>query len=344
MNNKQKGINIRRQILRDLRFHSKDIVKHISSIFDITPQAVYRHIKHLEKEKRLVSTGQRKGKQYFLGDIREHITSFEITEDFAEDIIWRDHFAYLLDGEPDNIIEICHYGFTEMLNNAIEHSESEVVHIGLRRDEEKILIAIVDNGEGIFRRIKRLCNLEDENQALFELSKGKLTTDPENHTGEGIFFTSRSFDNFTVISKGLQFSHDDGEEYDLFEEVDDKIASFGTRVKMLLARDSQRNLQSVFDGFTAGPEDFQFNKTIIPVKLAQYGNEKLVSRSQAKRLLTRIDKFEHVIFDFEGVDSIGQAFADEIFRVYANKNSKIKLTPINMVANVQKMVNRALHS
>ncbi|PHS24983.1 MAG: ArsR family transcriptional regulator [Methylophaga sp.] len=344
MDNKQKGIRIRSQILKNLRFHPKDIVKHISSIFNITPQAVYRHIKYLENEKRLVSTGQRKGKQYFLGDIREHIISFEITEGFAEDIIWRDHFAYLLDGEPDNIVEICHYGFTEMLNNAIDHSESEGVHIGLRRDEENILIAIADDGEGIFRRIKRLCNLEDENQALFELSKGKLTTDPENHTGEGIFFTSRSFDKFAILSKGLHFAHDDNEEYDFLEEVDDNFGELGTQVQMLLRRNSKRKLQSVFDGFTAGPEDFQFNKTIIPVKLAQYGNEKLVSRSQAKRLLTRIDKFEHVIFDFEGVEGVGQAFADEIFRVYANKNPNITLIPKKMVENVQKMVKRALNA
>lgn len=185
--------------------------------------------------------------------------------------------------------------------------------------------------------------MEDENQALFELSKGKLTTDPENHTGEGIFFTFRAFDKFAILSKGLHFSHDDNEEYDFLEEVDDNIG-FGTRVHMLLARNSNKKLQNIFDGFTAGPEDFQFNKTIIPVKLAQYGNEKLISRSQAKRLLVRVDKFEQVIFDFDGVESIGQAFADEIFRVYANKNLNITLIPINMNGNVGKMVKRALNT
>ncbi|MEI7708427.1 MAG: STAS-like domain-containing protein, partial [Chlorobium sp.] len=87
---------------------------------------------------------------------------------------------------------------------------------------------------------------------------------------------------------------------------------------------------------------FQFNKTVIPVRLAQYENEKLVSRSQAKRLLCRIERFKHVIFDFDGVSAIGQAFADEIFRVYAKNHPDIVLVSVKMVPNVAKMVNRAI--
>jgi hypothetical protein len=85
---------------------------------------------------------------------------------------------------------------------------------------------------------------------------------------------------------------------------------------MLIRRDSTRELQTVFDDY-AGPDEFQFNKTVIPVRLAQYENEKLVSRSQAKRVLAHLERFRNVIFDFDGISSIGKAFADEIFRVYA---------------------------
>jgi len=116
----------------------------------------------------------------------------------------------------------------------------------------------------------------------------------------------------------------------------------GTVVHMLINRNSPRTTQDVFDELTAGPEEFQFNKTVIPVRLAQYENEKLVSRSQAKCLLIRIEKFQHVIFDFEGVSSVGQAFADEIFRVYQKKHPKIVLMPINMEIGVSRMVNKAL--
>jgi len=59
----------------------------------------------------------------------------------------------------------------------------------------------------------------------------------------------------------------------------------------------------------------------VPVKLAQYGNDKLVSRSQAKRLLARVELFKVVMLDFTNVPTIGQAFADEIFRVFRKRAS-----------------------
>lgn len=110
---------------------------------------------------------------------------------------------------------------------------------------------------------------------------------------------------------------------------------------MIINRDSNRTIQEIFDAY-AGPDDYQFNKTVIPVRLAQYGNEKLLSRSQAKRLLARVERFQYVIFDFEGVSSIGQAFADEIFRVYARNHPEIVLHPDKMELNVKKMVDRAV--
>ena len=342
MNNKERGIKIRRQILRDVKHHPTDISKHIANIFSITPQAVNNHIKRLESEQWLSSSGIGKGKRYFLGDLREYQSSFLITNEFTEDGVWRNQFSFIFEGLPDNIVDICHYGFTEMVNNAIDHSEGEFVYISVVRDKEKVIIFVIDDGEGIFTKIKTLCELSDERQALFELSKGKLTTDPDNHTGEGIFFTSRVFDEFEIDSKGLKFSHDDKYEFDFIFESGISEDEAGTAIYMLIKRDSDRDIQTVFDSYTAGPDEFQFNKTIVPVRLAQYENERLVSRSQAKRLLARIDKFQNVIFDFEGVPAVGQAFADEIFRVYANNHKNIILLPVNMVVSVEKMVNRAI--
>ena len=93
--------------------------------------------------------------------------------------------------------------------------------------------------------------------------------------------------------------------------------------------------------FTSGPDDFQFNKTIIPIRLAVFGQEKLVSRSQAKRVLTRVDKFKNVVFDFDEVETIGQAFADEIFRVYASKHKDLVLSTTNTNVQINRMIARA---
>ena len=339
MSNKGRGERIRRQIVNDVKYHPADISKHIARIFSITVQAVNRHIRRLESEEWLISTGTGKGKRYFLGDLREHKSLLPLSDNFTEDSLWRNQYSFVFEGLPENIMDICHYGFTEMVNNVIDHSDGKHIYISAKRDKETIIIFVLDNGEGIFRKIKRLHKLNDERQALFELSKGKLTTDPDNHTGEGIFFTSRVFDEFEIDSKGVKFSHNDQFEFDYISETEFSKNEAGTAVYLLINRDSERNIQAVFDDY-AGPDEFQFNKTVIPVRLAQYGNEKLVSRSQAKRLLARIERFQNVIFDFEGVSAIGQAFADDILRVYANNHPDIVMLPIKMEPNVKKMVIR----
>jgi hypothetical protein len=76
------------------------------------------------------------------------------------------------------------------------------------------------------------------------------------------------------------------------------------------------------------------------VKLAQYGNDKLVSRSQAKRLLARVELFKTVLFDFEGVEMIGPAFADEIFRVFVGIHSEINVFPINTNPEIDRIISR----
>ena len=81
-------------------------------------------------------------------------------------------------------------------------------------------------------------------------------------------------------------------------------------------------------------------QTIIPVRLVQYGDEKLISRSQAKRLLERVDRFKTVIFDFKEVETIGQAFADEVFRVFKQQHPHIDIIPINANELVMQMINR----
>ena len=344
MDNKARGIVIRGQILREVKNHPSDITKHIAKHFSITPQAVNSHIKRLEKGELISSTGIGKGKKYYLGDVRECITYFRLEDGFAENDVWRENYSFIFENLAENIIDICHYGFTEIVNNVIDHSAGKGVHISVRRNKNNIEIMVIDDGEGIYKRIKRLCKLADERQALLELSKGKLTTDPANHSGEGIFFTSRVFDKFVIESKGLEFSHDHEVEFDFLSDSSIPKDQVGTLVFMVIRRNSKRILQGVFDEYTAGPEDFQFNRTVIPVRLAQYGNEKLVSRSQAKRILIRIENFKYVIFDFSEVSFIGQAFADEIFRVYAHRHPEIILTPVNMEEDVTKMIKRALLS
>ncbi|MCA1793883.1 MAG: DUF4325 domain-containing protein, partial [Desulfobacteraceae bacterium] len=256
-----------------------------------------------------------------------------------EDVVWRNDMSVLLSDFPDNVIEVWGYCFTEILNNAIDHSSGQTVRINLKKNAVSTEIYIHDDGEGIFNKIQRIMGLLDERHAILELSKGKLTTDPSHHTGEGIFFSSRMVDDFQILSGGTYFSHKHTEESDWILER--YKPGKGTLVYMKMKNNSSRNVKKIFDTYTT-TEDYGFNKTIVPVRLAQYGNEMLVSRSQAKRLLSRIDRFKTVILDFEGVDFIGQAFGDEIFRVFAMKNKDIILLHVNASKEVEQMIMRAL--
>jgi len=172
-----------------------------------------------------------------------------------------------------------------------------------------------------------------------ELSKGKLTTDPDNHSGEGIFFTSRCFEQFSIISGGVHFNHHEriNDEHWIFES---EHTGSGTTVFMEMDWDCNRKIDDVFQEYAAEEHDYAFNKTVVPVDLVRVGKENLVSRSQAKRLLARIDQFHTVVLDFKGVDKIGQGFADEVFRVFKNKHPEVIINLINVRQGVRRMIRR----
>ena len=198
---------------------------------------------------------------------------------------------------------------------------------------------ISDNGVGIFKKLQEALHLPDERYAVLELAKGKLTTDPARHTGEGIFFSSRMFDSFGIASGHTYFGHQFESEEDWIMNDADR-QELGTTVFMSLNNHTSRTVKKIFDRYTSD-EDYGFNTTVVPLKLAQYGNDKLISRSQAKRVLARTDLFKIVLLDFEAVPSIGQALADEIFRVFANEHPNLKLMPIHANSEVKRMIDRA---
>jgi anti-sigma regulatory factor (Ser/Thr protein kinase) len=253
----------------------------------------------------------------------------------AEDLVWRSNIEPSLGQLQQNVSDIWHYGFTEIFNNAIDHANGRKVEVLLRKNAAATELAIIDDGVGIFKKIQTELGLLDERHAVLELAKGKLTTDPENHTGEGIFFTSRMFDAFDIFSGGVYFSHKFGEAEDWILERAQPES--GTAVWMKLNTHTLRSQKKVFDEFTSG-DDFGFTKTVVPVHLAQYGDERLISRSQAKRLLARIDRFKTVILDFTGVQSIGQAFADEVFRVFVLRHPEVELFDIKANSAVKRMI------
>ncbi len=335
----KRGEKIRQYILDNVENNPAEIVSVVCHTFDITRQAVNKHMQRLVEQKEIIAKGTTRNRRYHLHPLAEWEEIFPLDNTISEDIVWSKYIAPLLGELPDNVLDIWHFGITEMFNNAIDHSEGRHASVTLKKTSTTSEVIIYDNGVGIFKKIQHKLNLHDERHSVLELAKGKLTTDPANHSGEGIFFSSRMFDNFTILSGSVYFSHTHGEIEDWILEHQRSHA--GTMVVMRLSNNTSRTSKQVFDRFTSG-DDYGFTKTVVPVALTQYGDDKLVSRSQAKRLLVRVDKFKTVIFDFSDVESIGQAFADEVFRVFANRHPEIELIPLNTNKAVSQMINRAL--
>ena len=107
---------------------------------------------------------------------------------------------------------------------------------------------------------------------------------------------------------------------------------------------SSRTTNEVFARYATDQDDYAFRKTHIVVGLARAEGEKLISRSQAKRIMARVERFREVVLDFQGVESIGPAFADEIFRVFRAQHPAVRVFPVNTAEAVQRMISRAMFS
>lgn len=333
-----RGEDVRRYIIENVEKYPTNISKITSDHFKITRQAVNKHLQRLAEEKILTDTGKTRNRSYKLCPLVEWKQTFAITREIAEDVVWTDDIRSVLGHLPDNVMNIWHHGFTEMFNNAKDHSGGTYIGVHIKKTAAETEMLVADNGVGIFRKIQAAMNLLDERHAVLELAKGKFTTDPKNHSGEGIFFTSRMFDFFDILSGGVFFSHELGHPEDWISELDQSRE--GTFVWMKLYNHTSRTTRKVFDQFSSDDDEYKFNKTMVPVKLAKYGDDNLISRSQAKRLLARIELFKVVILDFKDVPTIGQAFADEIFRVFANQHPNVQLMPTHANSEVKRMIER----
>jgi anti-sigma regulatory factor (Ser/Thr protein kinase) len=331
-------------VIAEILAHPEDIARVTSERFGISRQAVNRHLARLVDEGKLTAVGATRQRRYAPALLVNQQFVLSVSSSLQEDRVWEASVGPLLVGVPRNIEEICFYGFTEMLNNVIDHSGSTTVKIVIERSLVTVSMSILDEGVGIFKKIAAELHLDDERHAILELCKGKLTTAPDRHSGEGIFFTSRMFDSYSLRSGPTVLICKKAESW-LLHERDfpmNLLPMNGTFVTMEIDVNSTQTQVEVFDRFSDKEEDYGFTRTHVPVALARHGTENLISRSQAKRLVARFDRFNDVLLDFATVPMIGQAFADEVFRVFQNAHPGIKLTWVNATVEVEQMIRRAL--
>lgn len=292
-----------------------------------TRQAVYV----LASDKRAVHAAQAA-----IRHISLRLCNTQLAEDMIFSRVERETGIFL--DVPENIRKIVQFGFTEMLNNAIDHSQSEKIIIDCRKTDTAISFTVRDFGIGIFNNVRESKKLPGTLEAIQELLKGKTTTLPEKHSGQGVFFTSKAADTF-IVDGGDKKLTINNLLPDVF--ISDRASLKGTLVFFAINLKSKKQLVDVFNAFTSDIEgDSEFSKTRISVKLFQFGKD-LLSRSEAKRVGVNLEHFREVELDFRGVTTVGQAFADEIFRVWHNAHGSVRLIPINANDIIKLMIRRA---
>ena len=238
-----------------------------------------------------------------------------------------------------NIQDIVHYSFTEIFNNALDHSNGKKIKASTSLYKDKLTISIEDDGVGIFSKVARFLNLPTLQESVLQLSKGKLTTDPVHHTGEGLFFSARLFDVFEIYANGLHYYRDNQENDFGIEHLDKRPQ--GTKITMSLNLHTERDLVTVFKQYQH-PQSLAFDRTEILVELSRLGQEVLISRSQAKRITFGLEKFNLITLDFSGIRLIGQGFVDEIFRIFAQAHPSIQIHYKHANEDVTFMIKRSL--
>ena len=321
-------------ILNKIEQNNKSISKSVSENFSINQNTVHTYINELVNEN--IIRRIKRGTYELVTTKNEY--SFNIKEEnIKSDVYIYSHYIEgFIKETGENVKKIWIYVLSEMLNNVLEHSEAENLRVTIEKNYLNTKVIFWDDGIGIFNKIKNYFDYDEIDEAVYELFKGKLTTDKKNHSGEGIFFSSRIMDKFVIVSSNKVFSSNKYDDNMFVNLLDDEFD--GTCVLMELSNFSNKKMSDVFSAYTDEVGDF--TKTSIPMK--NMFDASPISRSQAKRVCDRLDNFKEVVFDFSDVEWMGQGFAHQVFVVFSNQNPKIKLIPINMNDDVKKMYNHVM--
>jgi anti-sigma regulatory factor (Ser/Thr protein kinase) len=307
----------------------------VARVAHVTRQAAHYHLRQLVQSGDLVREGAGRATRYRL---RADRTSTYELAGLEEDQLWLEEQRMLRRLDPDalerpNVRQILNFAVTEMANNAIDHSRGSHLVIRWFLRAERIAFEIEDDGVGVFRTLREARGLKDDFDAVGELSKGKQTSAPAQHSGLGIFYTSRMVDRFVLAGGQLIWTVDNAIHDTAISWLDQ--ARDGTLVRCEIDRQTSLTAMAAFDELQV-PGAPGSNRTRVHVALFRQGS--FVSRSEAKRIAASLEGFDMVEVDFDGIGEIGQAFADELFRVWQHQHRSTDLVPINTNPAIDAMI------
>jgi anti-sigma regulatory factor (Ser/Thr protein kinase) len=301
----------------------------------VSRQAAHKALSKLVGDGELLVEGRARATRYRRA--AQRTATYSIDGTTTENAVWGAEKLALraidADAEEPNVLRVLNFAFTEMVNNALEHSNGSELIVRWMLSDRCITFEVEDDGIGVFASIRRSRHLSGDFQAIGELSKGKQTTDPDSHAGLGIFLTSRLVDRFVLSSGSFIWTVDRDRDDFSIAELD--RARRGTLVRCEVRRNTTLTLNDVV-AMHSDPVTHKLDRTTLHIKLFEQGD--FVSRTEAKLIGARLEGWDSVELDFSGVDAIGQGFADELFRVWAHAHPETHLIPTNTNGAVAAMI------
>jgi anti-sigma regulatory factor (Ser/Thr protein kinase) len=283
----------------------------------------------------LVREGSTRRPTYRPGLLRQVVRRYELTG-LEEDVPWARDFAPFFT-LPTHVNRMVQHSFCELLNNAIDHSGGTHVTVSLRQTAGHAQLLVSDDGRGVFDQIAQTFAIASPQAAMLELSKGKLTSQPHRHSGQGLFFTSKLADVFDLHANAIAFQQRSWDARG-WRPQQRTLLHAGTSVYASFALDTTRTLDAVRQAYSADGAGMGFERTVVPLRLITSDTTGLESRAQARRAGSRLSEFCRAEVDFDGVPHVGHAFADELFRVLKREQPALELVPVNMSPAVAAMV------
>lgn len=257
-------------------------------------------------------------------------------EGLVVEAAWRDLAGLAAFAElSTDLRELTRHVAIELMENAVDHSDAWQLKVTLAVATDSVEVTVDDDGAGLFARVAKLRGLASEQDAAVGLLSGGVTTLPERHRGEGLFFVDKMVDRLALASGELELlvDHARGDHALLVRE-----ARRGTRVVAHVARATTRTVSEVFATWST---DYRVDRTRLYVALAQTGLA-FVSRAEARRLVAGVAEQRELVLDFAGVAGVGAAFVDELWGAWQRAHPEVRLTAIHANVAVRFMIDRAM--
>jgi anti-sigma regulatory factor (Ser/Thr protein kinase) len=272
----------------------------------------------------LARDGSRSRPVYRPGPLRQVVQRYALAG-LDEERLWTRDFAPCFD-LPPAVRRMAQHAFTELVNNAVDHSGGSTVTVSVRQTPVQVQLLVSDDGRGAFETIREAFAIDDPAQAMLELAKGRLTTQPARHSGRGLYHVARLADVFDLhanASGWRRLAWDDGRW-----QAARALPRQGTSVYVAIALDTTRTLDDVLRAASRDGTRGGIDHTVVPLRLLATDGV-LESRALARRAAWRLEQFASATLDFDGIADVGPAFADELCRVLPAQHPGLQLASVN---------------